>query len=125
MPPHPLTNFEIQKCYQNEPRFNEVYSIDNFRKKVKDGAYAINLDQYAYVGAEHVPNKIENVIGNKNIKPNAFRIQANNSIMCGNFCTGFTDFMLEGKNLIDYSSSFSPYDFEKNYNIILSYYKNE
>ena len=50
MPPHPLTNFEIQKCYQNEPRFNEVYSIDNFRKKVKDGAYAINLGQYAYVG---------------------------------------------------------------------------
>ena len=43
MPPHPLTNFEIQKCYQNEPRFNEVYSIE-------DGAYAINLDQYAYVG---------------------------------------------------------------------------
>ena len=22
MPPHPLTNFEILKCYQNEPRFN-------------------------------------------------------------------------------------------------------
>ena len=45
--------------------------------------------------------------------------------MCGNFCTGFTDFMLEGKNLIDYSSSCSPYDFEKNYDIILSYFKNE
>ena len=25
MPPHPLTNFEIQKCYQNEPKFNDVY----------------------------------------------------------------------------------------------------
>ena len=29
IPPHPLTNFEIQKYYQNEPRFNGVYSTDN------------------------------------------------------------------------------------------------
>ena len=54
MSSHPLKNFEIQKCYQNEPRFNEVYSIDNFRKKVKNGAYAINLDQYAYVGTHWI-----------------------------------------------------------------------
>ena len=33
MPPHPLTNFEIQKYYQNEPRFNEVFSRDNLPKK--------------------------------------------------------------------------------------------
>ena len=26
MPPHPLTNFEIQKYYQNEPRFNRGFS---------------------------------------------------------------------------------------------------
>ena len=26
---HPLTNFEIQKYYQNEPRFNGVFSRDN------------------------------------------------------------------------------------------------
>ena len=29
MTPHPLTDFEIQKYYQNEPRFNGVYSRDN------------------------------------------------------------------------------------------------
>ena len=29
IPPHPLTNFEIQKYYQNEPRFNGVYSTDD------------------------------------------------------------------------------------------------
>ena len=29
MPPHPLTNFEIQKYYQNKPRFNKVFSRDN------------------------------------------------------------------------------------------------
>ena len=49
MPPHPLTNFEIQKYNQNEPRFNGVYSRDNLPKKVKDGAYIINLDEYAHV----------------------------------------------------------------------------
>ena len=49
MPPHPLTNFEIQKYYQNEPRFNGVYFRKNLPKKIKDGAYVINLDEYADV----------------------------------------------------------------------------
>ena len=44
--PHPLINFEIQKYYQNETRFNEVFSEDNLPKKIKDGAYVINLDEY-------------------------------------------------------------------------------
>ena len=43
-PPHLLTNFEIQKYYQNEPKFNGVYSRDNLRK-IKDGAYVINFDE--------------------------------------------------------------------------------
>ena len=43
MPSHSLTNFEIQKFYQNEPRFNGFYSRDNLQK-VKDGAYIVNLD---------------------------------------------------------------------------------
>ena len=33
MPPHPLTNFEIQRYYQNEPRFNGVFSRNNLPKK--------------------------------------------------------------------------------------------
>ena len=45
MPPHLLTNFEIQKYYQNEPKFNSVYSRNNL-PKTKDGAYVINLDEY-------------------------------------------------------------------------------
>ena len=47
MPPHPLSNFEIQKYYQNEPRFNGVYSRDNL-PKIKDGIYAINV--YSDIG---------------------------------------------------------------------------
>ena len=44
MPSHPLTNFEIQKYYQNEPKFNGIYSRNNL-SKIKDGAYIINLDE--------------------------------------------------------------------------------
>ena len=33
MPIHYSTNFEIQKYYQNEPRFDGVYSRNNSRKK--------------------------------------------------------------------------------------------
>ena len=37
MPPHPLTNFEIQKYYQNELKFNGVYSRDNLSDEIKMG----------------------------------------------------------------------------------------
>ena len=143
MLPHPLTNFEIQKYYENEPRFIGVFSRDNLPKKIKDGAYVINLDEYADTGThwialfckkneivyfnsfevEHIPEEIKKFIGNKNIKANIFRIQANNSVMCGYFCIGFIDFMLADKKLTDYTNLFSPYDFDKNDSIILSYFK--
>ena len=73
-------------------------------------------------GVEHVPEEIKEFIGNKNIKANIFRVQANNSVMCGYFCIGFIDFMLAGKKLTDFTSSFSPYDFDNKDNIILCYF---
>ena len=138
MPPHPLTNLQIYKYYKNEPRFNGVFSRNNLPKKIKDGTYIINLDEYANVGThwialfckknkivyfdsfgvEYIPNEIKKFIKNfsrnKNIKTNIFRIQEDNSIMCGYFCIGFIDFMLAGKKLTDYVNLFSPYDFNKN-----------
>ena len=48
--PHPLINFEIEAYYQNEPRFNGVYSRDNLLDKIKDGAYVVNLDEYSDIG---------------------------------------------------------------------------
>ena len=50
MPPHPLTNFETQEYYKNEPRFKGVYSRDNLPKTIKNGTCVINLDKYADVG---------------------------------------------------------------------------
>ena len=98
--PRPLTNFELEMYYQNEPRFNGVFSRNNLPKKIKDGAYVINLDEYADVGThwialfcnrneivyfdsfgvEYVPEEIKEFIDcpsssatqNKNIKPNIF-----------------------------------------------------
>ena len=54
MTPHPLTNFEIQKYYQNEPKFNGVYSR-NYLSKIKDGAYIINLGEYESIGTHSIP----------------------------------------------------------------------
>ena len=105
MPPHLLTNFEIQNCYQNEPIFNGAYSRNNL-PKIKDGAYVINLDGYESIrthwialylnennivyfdssGVEHIPKEIKKFIGNKNIITNIYRISAYDSIMCGYFC---------------------------------------
>ena len=50
IPSHPLTNFEIQKYYQNEPRFNGIYWKNNLPKKIKNRAYVINIDEHADVG---------------------------------------------------------------------------
>ena len=99
MPPHPLTNFEIQKYHKNESKFNGVYSRDNLNNKIKDRAYLINLDEYSDIwtymvamcvynddvtyfdsfGIEHIPKEIKEVVKNKNIKTNIFRIQAYDS----------------------------------------------
>ena len=60
--PHPLTNFEIQQYYQNELRFNSVFSRDDLSKKMKGGAYVINLDEYADTGTNWIAlfcNKVE------------------------------------------------------------------
>ena len=93
MPPHPLTNFEIRKYYQNGSRFNGVYSRDNLSVEIKDGAYVINLDEYfdiethwvaLYVSnnnvtyfdsfrVEHIPKEVKTFISNKKQKNKHFQ----------------------------------------------------
>ena len=146
LPPHPLTNFEKQEYYQNEPRFNGVFSRDNLGSTVKNGAYVINLDKYhdigthwiaLYVnnkivtyfdsfGVEHIPKEIMKFIVRKKKKiiiiTNIYRIQAYDSIVCGYFCIGFINFMFNGKSFTDYTNFFSPNYFNKNDDIILKYF---
>ena len=141
MLPHPLPIFDIQKYFQNEPRFNGVYSRDNLTK-TKDGAYLTNLYKYSdfethwvalYVHSngvpffdsldvEHIPKEIKTFVGNKNIKTNIFRIQAYNSIMYRYFCIRFTAFVPAGKTLTGFTNLFSPNNFLKNDDIILNYF---
>ena len=110
--PHPLTNFEIQKYYEDEPKINGGFSVDNLQK-TKDGAYIINPHEYSDIGThwvdlhvnnnyvtyfdsfpvEHISKEIKTFINDKNIKTNIFRIQKYNSIMCGYFIIGFIDYI--------------------------------
>ena len=98
MLPHPLTNFEMQKYYEKDQNLMEYFQKIICLKKIQDGAYVINLDEYADVGThwialfckkseivyfdsfgiEHIPEEIIEFIGNKNIKANVFQVQANN-----------------------------------------------
>ena len=48
MPPYYFTNFEIQKYYQNKPKFNSVHSRNSL--KIKDRLYTINTDKYESIG---------------------------------------------------------------------------
>ena len=61
----------------------------------------------------------------KRIKNNIFRIQVYDSIMGGNFCIKFINYMLKGKTLLDYTNLFSPNDFKKNDLVIKRIFKNE
>ena len=142
LPPNPLTNFEIQEYYQNEPRFNGVFSRDNLPNTIKNGAYVVNLDEYNdigthwialyvndkivtyfdYFGVEHIPKEIMKFIGRKKIITNIYKIQAYDSIMCGYFCIGLMNFMFNSKRLTNYTNLFSPNDFNKNDGIILKYF---
>ena len=142
LPFHPLTNIEISEYYKNDPRFNGVCSSNNLPNKIKKGAYVINLDEYENTGThwvslfvkankviyfdsfgiEHIPKEINKFINN-NIESNIFRIQADDSIMCGYFCIEFINYMLKGKTLLDYTNLFSLNDFKKNDQVIKRIFK--
>ena len=145
MTTHPLTNFEIQAYYQNEPRFIGVYSRDNLPDKIKDRVYVINRDEYSDIGIrwialyvnnktvtyfhsfgiEHISKEVKKFVNNKNIIGNIFRIQAYDSVMCGCFCIGFIDYMFMGKSLTDCTNHFSPNNFKRNDEIIFNYFLNK
>ena len=92
-----------------------------------------NVTYFDSFEVDHVPKQIKAFINrslpsalqNKNIKTNIFRVQAYDSVMCRYFCVGFINFMFKGKPLTEYTNLFSTNNFEKNDDIILSYFKSE
>ena len=142
MPPHPVTNFEIQRYYQNESKFNDVYSRNNLFK-INYETYIIDLDEYKSIennwkalymnaenvtyfdsfGVEYIPKEIRIFIGSKYITTNICRIQTYDSVMCGYFCIYFIDFMLKGKTLLGYTNLFFSNENKNNGKIILKYFQ--
>ena len=59
---YPLTNIEIQKNYQNKPKFKDIYSQNNLLKTMKNGVYIVNLDEYKSTGTHWIT--VSHVIGN-------------------------------------------------------------
>ena len=126
------------------PHLKEFVLEIIYLKKIKDGSYVINLDEYSDIGTywivlyalnnndtyfdnfgvKSIPKEIRKFIGNKNIQANIFKTQAYDSVICGYFCNQFIDFMFAGKNLTNFINLFSPNNFKKNYNIILNCFKN-
>ena len=90
-----------------------------------------NVTYFDSFGVEHISKETKAFINrtlssasqNKAVITNILRIRAYDSIMCGQCCVGFIDFMLVGKKLTDYTNLFSPHGFKKNDNMILNYFK--
>ena len=59
--PHPLTNFKIQRYYQNEPRLIQFILEIICLKNIKDGPYVINLDEYTDFGTHWIALYCKNI----------------------------------------------------------------
>ena len=115
-PLHPLNNIEIANYFNYKPRFNGVISRNNL-PKIKDGTYVISLydknskgthwvtlfaNKHTAVysdsfGIEQIPQEVLKRIKDKSITRNIFRIQDNESIMCGFYCAAFVEYLLAEK----------------------------
>ena len=62
----------------------------------------------------------KNINRSLSITTNIFRIQAYDSTICEYFCFGFTNFMLAGQTLTEFTNPFSPNNFKKNVDMILN-----
>ena len=139
---HTLNNIEITNYFNDEPRFNGIFSRNKL-PGIKDGAYVINLDDkkskgthwvslfidrnvaiyFNSFGIEYIPQEVLNKTRDKSITHNIFRIHINESIMCGFYCIAFIEYILARKTLSDYMNLFSPNDYEKIDKIICKYFK--
>ena len=71
MLPNSLANFERQTYYQNEPKFNSVYSRNNL-PKIKDRTYVINFDEFKSIGTHWIALYVN---GNNMIYFDGFKVE--------------------------------------------------
>ena len=119
----------------DKPRFNGVFSRNNVitidDKNSKRTHWlslfihknvAIYFDSF---GISYIYQKVLNKVTDKSITHNIFRIQDNESILCGFYCIAFIEYMLAGKTLLDYTNLFSPNDYRKNDKITYKCFKDK
>ena len=76
-------------------------------------------------GIEYIPQKVLNKTRDKSITHNIFRMQDNDSIMCGFYCITFIEYMHAGKTLLDYTILLSPNDYKKNDKMTYKYFNDK
>ena len=126
-----LSHIEINKYINYGPGFHGAFPRQNLRR-IKDGAYVINLDDqqrkgthwvslfvnrntavyFDSFGIEHIPQEVLSKIRGK-------------SIMCLFYCIAFLEYMIAGKKLLNNTNLFSPNNYEKNGKIIYKYFKDK
>ena len=74
---------------------------------------------------EYIPLEVLTKIRDKSITHNIFRIQDNESTMCGFYCIAFIEYMLAGKTFLGYTNLFSQNDYKKNDKIICKHLKHK
>ena len=57
-------------------------------------------------GIKYIPQKVSNKIKDKSITQNKFRIQDNESVMCGFYCIAFIEYIFDGEAFLDCTNLF-------------------
>ena len=135
---HRLTNFEIKRYYQNQPKLNLAHSRNKLLK-IKNGAYIITHHESTSIGShcvalqmddndvtnidnlrvKHVSRQTKNKQATKISQQLFVEFKQNVSIIRKYFSIGFIDFMPKDKVLLDYVTSFSPNNYERNDKFVL------
>ena len=139
-----LSKIEIAYYFKYKPRFNDVFSRNNL-PRIKDEPYVKSLNDknctgthwvslfihkkvaiyFDSFGTEYIPQELLNKIKDTSITHNTFRMQDNESIMCGFYFIAFAEYMLARKTFLDHTNLFSPNDYKKKDKIAHKYFKDK
>ena len=120
VPLHPLNIIQFTNYFNYESSIKDGVYVKNLHNKNSKRTHRVSffIDKNTAVHfdsfwIEYILQEVWNNDQDKLITNNIFRIQDNESIMCGLCCIAFIEYMLTGKNLLDYTNLFSPNDYNK------------
>ena len=116
----------------NLPRTKDRVYVINMDDKQSKGMHWVSLfiDKNTAVyfdsfGIEYISQEPFRKVKDKSITRNIFRLQDDDSIMCGFHCFVVIEYMLALKTLLSYTNLFSPNDYKKNDQIIYNFFKDK